>query len=692
MELLMHGRPYFARLFAQLGEMQAGDWVHFADWRGDPDQELIDGEEFADVLVGLVKRGVKVRGMVWRSHPKVAGFHLEHHLELSQQVNDAGGLVLLDQRVRPAGSHHQKLVLLRHATHTEQDLAFVGGIDLCHGRRDDARHLGDPQVEELDEQYGPRPPWHDIQIAVSGPAVGDLDLSFRERWDDPTPLADRRTPWRALISRLAKQPERRDRLPEQGDDPEPAGSHAIQVLRTYPVKRPPYPFARQGERSVVRAYRYSFSRARCVIYVEDQYLWSREVARLFADALRRQPELRVMVVVPRVPDRNGPISGPPHRVAQLEVVARLRAAGGDRFAIYDLENEDGVPIYVHAKTVVIDDVWAAVGSDNLNRRSWTHDSELSVAVLDAERDTRSPADPGGLGDGARSFARQLRTTLLAEHLDVGQRSVGRSREGVRYGSVGCARAGSMACGWPAGTETERPPARSPLARRDVVAEGVGRAAVSAARRPRRPEPQDEAQRILLTALGNLREGVSGTTRPEGANHGSLQHDRQLRRRIPRRSSPPHAGQPGHGPASVRHATGERDHDLVAEDASLGRDALCGREDHGGRRHRRRDRDGPRLERRDRHHHRPGHRVTQTIAKDMDPASTPIDTSFSPNAASISPHDLVQEASFAMRDADVRRLPVVEEGRAVGIVSLGDLAAETEQGTVLASMTDAPPDH
>ena len=104
-----------------------------------------------------------------------------------------------------------------------------------------------------------------------------------------------------------------------------------------------------------------------------------------------------MVVVPRVPDRNGPISGPPHRVAQLEVVARLRAAGGDRFAIYDLENEDGVPIYVHAKTVVIDDVWAAVGSDNLNRRSWTHDSELSLAVLDAERDTRSPDGPGWPG-------------------------------------------------------------------------------------------------------------------------------------------------------------------------------------------------------------------------------------------------------------------------------------------------------
>jgi phosphatidylserine/phosphatidylglycerophosphate/cardiolipin synthase-like enzyme len=418
-ELLIHGRPYFARLHARLHDLRAGDSVQFTDWRGDPDQELIDGEELAEVLADLAERGVKVRGLVWRSHPKVAGFHLEHHVELAERVNDAGGLILLDQRVRPAGSHHQKLVLLRHAEEMERDVAFVGGIDLCHGRRDDARHLGDPQVESLDEQYGPRPSWHDIQVAVQGPAVGDLDLTFRERWNDPTTLADRRTPWRALISRLAKQPDRRDPLPEQAADPEPAGSHAIQVLRTYPVKRPPYPFARRGERSVVRAYRHAFARARCLIYVEDQYLWSREVARLFGDALQRSPELRVIAIVPRVPDRNGPISGPPHRVAQLEVIARLREAGGDRFAVYDLENEDGVPIYVHAKTVVIDDVWGAVGSDNLNRRSWTHDSELSIAVLDAERDTRSPTDPGGLGDGARSFARHLRTTLLAEHLSVG---------------------------------------------------------------------------------------------------------------------------------------------------------------------------------------------------------------------------------------------------------------------------------
>jgi len=68
---------------------------------------------------------------------------------------------------------------------------------------------------------------------------------------------------------------------------------------------------------------------------------------------------------------------------------------------------------------VIDDVWAVVGSDNLNRRSWTHDSELSIGVLDSERDRREPLDPGGLGDGSRVFARNLRLALLREHVGVG---------------------------------------------------------------------------------------------------------------------------------------------------------------------------------------------------------------------------------------------------------------------------------
>ncbi len=84
-------------------------------------------------------------------------------------------------------------------------------------------------------------------------------------------------------------------------------------------------------------------------------------------------------------------------------MADLLAAAPDRVAIYGLENHAGWPVYVHAKTCLIDDVWATVGSDNFNRRSWTHDSELSCAVVDT-------------ADGP-SYAQRLRLELAAEHLD-----------------------------------------------------------------------------------------------------------------------------------------------------------------------------------------------------------------------------------------------------------------------------------
>jgi phosphatidylserine/phosphatidylglycerophosphate/cardiolipin synthase-like enzyme len=86
--------------------------------------------------------------------------------------------------------------------------------------------------------------------------------------------------------------------------------------------------------------------------------------------------------------------------------------------VFDVENHAGTPVYVHAKVCVVDDTWASVGSDNFNRRSWTHDSELSSTVLDSTRDEREPRDPAGTGEGARTFARDLRLALAREHLDL----------------------------------------------------------------------------------------------------------------------------------------------------------------------------------------------------------------------------------------------------------------------------------
>jgi phosphatidylserine/phosphatidylglycerophosphate/cardiolipin synthase-like enzyme len=416
-EVLVDGAEYFGRLYEALLSLERDDCVHFTDWEGDGD-ELLDGpgSEIGRVLADAARRGVQVRGLLWRSHPRQAHFAEQENAALAKMVDAAGGEIVLDERVRRGGSHHQKLVVVRRGAGPDEDVAFEGGIDLCHGRHDDSEHAGDRQAIALDGRYGTTPPWHDIQIAVRGPAVGDLEYTFRERWQDPTPL-DHRNPWRIAARHLTHEPRHPDPLPPERDYPPPRGTHAVQVLRTYPAKRPSYPFAPDGERSIARAYLKAFRRARRLVYLEDQYLWSAQAAHALADALRRHRELRVVAVVPRYPDRGGRATGAASRIGREYATDILHQAGGDRVAVYDLENADGTPIYVHAKVCVIDDILLVVGSDNLNRRSWTHDSEISCSVIDATPDERAPTDPGGLGDHARRLARDTRLRLWREHLE-----------------------------------------------------------------------------------------------------------------------------------------------------------------------------------------------------------------------------------------------------------------------------------
>jgi CBS domain-containing protein len=52
---------------------------------------------------------------------------------------------------------------------------------------------------------------------------------------------------------------------------------------------------------------------------------------------------------------------------------------------------------------------------------------------------------------------------------------------------------------------------------------------------------------------------------------------------------------------------------------------------------------------------------------------------------------VDDALRIMREHDIRRLPVVKNGRPVGIISLGDLAVEREPESTLADISAASPD-
>jgi CBS domain-containing protein len=66
-------------------------------------------------------------------------------------------------------------------------------------------------------------------------------------------------------------------------------------------------------------------------------------------------------------------------------------------------------------------------------------------------------------------------------------------------------------------------------------------------------------------------------------------------------------------------------------------------------------------------------VLRCVAAEEDPAQVPVRDIMTRNCATVSPGDDPREATRVMADKQVRRLPVLEGGKVVGMVSLGDLA-------------------
>lgn len=83
-------------------------------------------------------------------------------------------------------------------------------------------------------------------------------------------------------------------------------------------------------------------------------------------------------------------------------------------------------------------------------------------------------------------------------------------------------------------------------------------------------------------------------------------------------------------------------------------------------------------------------VVRMIAEGRDPRATHIGDIASRNLAAVAPDDPVGRAVQLMREKAIRRVPVVEKGKVVGIVSIGDLALDRDPGSALADISAAPP--
>jgi CBS domain-containing protein len=85
-------------------------------------------------------------------------------------------------------------------------------------------------------------------------------------------------------------------------------------------------------------------------------------------------------------------------------------------------------------------------------------------------------------------------------------------------------------------------------------------------------------------------------------------------------------------------------------------------------------------------------VLRAVAEGRDPAGTQVEEICTAELHTLSPDDGAEDAVDLLRKHNVRRIPVVEDGRPVGIVTIGDLAVARDEKSALADISAAAPNN
>ncbi len=170
------------------------------------------------------------------------------------------------------GSNHQKFACLGNPSNRH---ALLGSADIHSGRWDTATHAS-PNSDR------PGKPTHEVGVMIQGPAVVDVEATFRERWNDSSRtrlLPDK--PFPPVLSGQYGLPLSQSSSPPSGTTV--LGPDSVQVLHTYGRTSRGYSWSNVGEFTIWASYLNAILRATSYIYIEDQYFMPFDFPQSFKD-------------------------------------------------------------------------------------------------------------------------------------------------------------------------------------------------------------------------------------------------------------------------------------------------------------------------------------------------------------------------------------------------------------------------
>ncbi|PZR73830.1 MAG: hypothetical protein DLM73_09625 [Chthoniobacterales bacterium] len=379
------GHPAFKDMVAAIRTAnKRGHFIYLLGWRLITDFALIPGDGTSTIealFKAASSRNVDIRAMLYHQNTKLSGedntpaITFINSLSNGAAIHDdrvvKGGL-LVELKASYLGVHHQKVLIVNGA---EGLIAFQGGMDINSDRLQFSGPIG----------------LHDVHVRLRGLAAGSLWALFIERWKDH-PQSVKFQPIPAQVTGPANVT----------DDLQ------VEIGRTYPNSTKhtlfggggPYHFAAAGDQSAKVLVLNAIARAKNFIYIEDQYLFDMSISNALKAALPNLKKLVILITLSvQAADQHQTISRRRDFIDNLTGKAPLPTS-----KVIVCQNKFPDLPFVHSKTFIFDDKFAIIGSANINRRGYTHDSEQNAGIFDTNKKKRF------------FFAHELRMHLWAKHL------------------------------------------------------------------------------------------------------------------------------------------------------------------------------------------------------------------------------------------------------------------------------------
>jgi len=325
--LLTDGRQAFPAMFQAM--QQARDHINLEYFIFE--DVAVGRQRLSDLLIGKLASGVTVN-IIYDAYGSQAT-----PPTLFDALRHAGAQVVTFNPLNPIAAlaghspndrDHRKIMIV------DGRVAFAGGINLSH-TYENPPSAAIPADGDTDLAY-----WRDTAMEIRGPAVAELQKLFFDTWKqqngDPVLTANYYPP-----------------LPRQG-------VQTVRIIGSAPGDDKPLYYL-----SFERAIRAANSR----IWLSSGYFVPPHQEREdLGRAARRGIDLRLVV--------------PSHSDAESAVYAG-RAAYGDLLQrgarIFEMQNA-----VLHSKLAVVDGVWTAIGSSNLDRRSVVFNNEVDAIILGSD--------------------------------------------------------------------------------------------------------------------------------------------------------------------------------------------------------------------------------------------------------------------------------------------------------------------